>query len=90
MVAKTKPNKRCASTSVVIPVTASSDPPLKPIEKSKYNAIKPLDAAGISRSLLTTLATTPNKKNNNVGLVKLKMSNSKLFINLFNTESGIR
>lgn len=67
-------------TSVVIPVTANSLPPLKPMENNKYNEIKFFDAAGTSKSLLTYFANTPKMKNNKVGFVKLKESSSKLII----------
>jgi hypothetical protein len=66
-----------------IPVTANSAPPLNPMENKRYKEMKPLEAAGISKSLFRYLAKTPKIKNKSVGLVKLKMSNSKLTILYF-------
>jgi hypothetical protein len=51
-----------STTSVVIPVTANSLPPLKPIENNKYKEIKFFEAAGTSKSLLTYFAKTPKMK----------------------------
>jgi hypothetical protein len=61
-----------------MPVTANSAPPLNPIENNKYKAMKPFEAAGISKSLLTVLAITPKIKKRSVGFFILKISNSKL------------
>jgi hypothetical protein len=64
-------------TSLVNPLCANSSPPLNPIENNKYSEINLEELAGISKSLFTTAAITPNKKNSNVGLVKLLISISK-------------
>jgi hypothetical protein len=77
------PNIRLTITSVVIPVTANSLPPLKPIENNKYKEIKFFDAAGTSKSLLTYFAKTPKMKKSNVGLVKLNDKSSKLIMEIF-------
>ncbi len=83
MSAKDIPNKRLTITSVVIPVTANSLPPLKPMENNKYNEIKFLEAAGTSKSLLSYFAKTPKMKKSRVGFVKLKDRSSKLIIMIF-------
>jgi hypothetical protein len=62
-----------------MPLCASSSPPLKPIENNKYNEINREELAGISKSLFTVAATTPSKKNSNVGLVML-LINISVFI----------
>jgi hypothetical protein len=77
------PNKRLIITSFVIPVTANSLPPLNPMENNRYSEMKFFDAAGTSKSLLTYFAKTPKMKNNKVGFVRLKESNSKLIIWIF-------
>lgn len=76
--ANKKPKHILNKTWEEIPVTANSEPPLNPMENKRYSEIKPLEAAGISKSLFKYLAMTPKMKNKSVGLVKLKMSNSKL------------
>lgn len=81
--ASKKPNNKNLRISVVMPELANSVPPLNPMEKSKYKAKKPLEALGISKSLFTILAKTPNKKNKSVGFDKLNVNNSKLNMRLF-------
>ena len=60
--------------SALNPLCESSCPPLNPIENNKYNEINLLLEAGISKSLFSLVAITPNKKNRRVGLLKLLMS----------------
>jgi hypothetical protein len=78
--ANNMPNTRLVITSVVIPVTANSLPPLNPMANNKYREMKLFVAAGISKSLLTYFAKTPRIKNSKVGFVRLKVNSSKLII----------
>ena len=80
MNAKNIPNTKLKMTSFVIPETANSAPPLKPIENKRYKEINALEAGGISKSLLTYFAIIPRIKKSKVGFVRLKISNSKLII----------
>ena len=72
-IANPKPKAKDNNISPVSPDAANSVPPLKPMENNKYRAINPFDAFGISKSLFTILAKTPNRKNKRVGFVRLNV-----------------
>ena len=77
------PNNKEYAISEVNWLWASSCPPLKPIEKSRYKEMNLADDSGMVRSLLILMATIPNIKKSSVGLVRL-LNKISVFISYCN------
>lgn len=76
------PNKILHIISMLNTLCSNSCPPLKPIANKRYKEINLEEFGGISKSLFTSTANTPNTKNKSAGLVRLSKSRIKIHMNL--------